>query len=167
MNSKPAPARQAAAPSAGEDEDALAPQGQAATIPLSSTAPSSSRKAEVPPPSKVRTVNAQELFLSATRARPGSPEEINGLIIAINAGLAGQYRIDALQRLCTRLETAGDSRALDYCSAWASADPDSAVAMKRSRAADERWGTRAKAKAAKKASEPAKADDRKPAAVSY
>lgn len=161
----PVPSREVAAPSEAEDEAAPA-QAQSASIPLSSSASSSRKAADVPPPSKVRTVNAQEMFLAATRARPGSPEEINGLIIAINAGLSGQYRIDALQRLCTQLDASGDSRAYDYCSAWASADPSSAVAMKRARAADDRWGPRARAKAAKKASEPAKAvDEAKPAAA--
>jgi len=159
MNAPPpppaaAPARQVAAPSDAEAGD----EAQSESIPLSSGATSSSRKADAPQPSKVRTVNAQELFLAATKAKPGSPEEINGLIIAINAGLAGQYRIDALQRLCTRMETTQDSRAYDFCSAWASADPGSAVAAKRARSADDRWGPRAKAaKKAVDSAEPAKA----------
>ncbi|HYV44828.1 MAG TPA: zf-HC2 domain-containing protein [Myxococcaceae bacterium] len=155
-----APARQVTAPSDAEGGDEAPPQAQSATIPLSSAGPSSSRKsADAPAPSKVRTVNAQELFLAATRAKPGSAEEINGLIIAINAGLSGPSRVDALQRLCTRMEVSGDSRAYDYCSAWASADPGSAVAAKRARSADERWGPRAKAakKAVDSAAEPAKA----------
>jgi len=165
MNEPPPPPP--ASNSQAEDEESSAP-AQRASIPLSSAgAPSSRKSADAPQPSKVRTVNAQELFLAATKARAGSPEEINGLIIALNAGLGGQYRIDALQRLCVRLDAANDSRAYDYCSAWSSADPSSAVATKRAQSTEERWGPRSKARAAKKASEPAKADTRAPAAVSY
>jgi hypothetical protein len=159
----PAAAAPGAAPAASRSRggDAVAmnepPPAQAqAPMPISS-GPSSRKAAEAPPPPKVRTENAQELFMSATRARPGSAEEIDGLMRAIGAGLGGQYRIDALQRLCTRLEDQGDERAFSYCNAWASADPASVVANKRAREAETRWGMR-KAKASKKAADPAAAD---------
>jgi hypothetical protein len=195
---KPAPAPAAVPPAAAapapsrnqDDEDSLALRSPprapaqadepaeelvASHTAVQRSAPSSTRKAaESPPPpasAQVRSQDAQELFMAATRARPGSPEEIEGLLRAL-PGLTGKYRIDALQRLCTHLQDQDDDRASYYCSTWASADPGSAVASKRAREAELRLSSR-KAKAAKRASptaadsleEPAKAEPQK--AVSY
>ncbi|HEY8210961.1 MAG TPA: zf-HC2 domain-containing protein [Myxococcaceae bacterium] len=163
MNAPPPAAAPARAPAA----EPAPPQAQGV---FESAAPSSSRKAaEAPPPpkAKVRSQDAQELFMAAMRARPGSSEEINGLMQAL-PGLSGQDRIDALQRLCTRLQDQGDERDYSYCSSWATADPGSAVATKRARNAELRWSASRKAKAAKPPAaaadsleEPAKAEPQK------
>ncbi|HVE84723.1 MAG TPA: hypothetical protein VND93_17830, partial [Myxococcales bacterium] len=84
-------------------------------------------------------------------------------------GLAGQYRVAALQRLCTRLEQQSDDRASSYCSAWAKADPGSALASKRAQEAASRMSAR-KAKAKPAAADslesaPAKASERRASEV--
>jgi len=133
---------------AGSKADLSSAPGKAAPAPAPVAAPA----AEPPPPPKMRAPAAQELYAAANRARAGSPEEIEALIGALDAGLSGQYRLSALQRLCIRLENQDDARAYDYCSAWANADPGSAVANKRAREAEVRWSARkAKAKPAQAA----------------
>ncbi|HZN91085.1 MAG TPA: zf-HC2 domain-containing protein [Myxococcales bacterium] len=140
----PPPAQAAATPpalspsgagSAAAGPAAANPQVAPAEAPAPEPAPPAQRLAQSPQPeskskSKVYTQDAQELFTAATRARPGSAEEINGLLGALSAGLSGKYRIDALRRLCNGLGSRGDDRAWTYCSAWASADPSAAQANK-------------------------------------
>jgi hypothetical protein len=130
-----APPPPASAPAPAPPPAALASPSRKGTA---SPAPRETRPSSERAPSTREAPPSGEAYLQMANRNRGTDDEIAYLIGALSAGVSGESRLEALERLCKRL-VGNDPRSLSYCNTW-QREARTAAAEKYAREAKERWG---------------------------